>query len=267
MINAAELDVVIVNYNSGQMLEQCLSHLYSMPGIGINVSIIDNNSTDDSLLCLKSKDQTISVIKNSANIGFSSACNQGVESGQAAQIAFVNPDCFINSQQLEQLSNQLAQHDGAALIGCRVLNDDGSLQAASRRRLPTFWRIIWHLTGFYRWPMFKGINIDDDGKFEVVQKVEAVNGACYLVKRTVFEQLNGFDEAYPLHFEDLDLFARIQAEHFNIIYDSSVEVKHLKGQSKQDSQQIKAWKKQGLLRYLAKHRPQWEYRAVKFWLD
>ena len=261
-----ELNVVIVNYNSGQALQQCLTQLMSGPGIGVNICVVDNNSTDDSMSFIENLEQHITVIKNAANVGFSKACNQGAKSGRATQIAFINPDCFINRQQLAQLSDQLADSDSAALIGCRVLNDDGSLQAASRRRLPTFWRIVWHLTGLSKFAIFKGININDSGRFDAVQNVAAVNGACVLVKRAAFEQLGGYDEAYPLHFEDLDLFARLQAAQYTILYDASVEVKHLKGHSTQNSQQIKVWKKQGLLRYLLKHRPIWEYRVAKFWL-
>ena len=266
MNQSAELDVVIVNYNSSQALEHCLTELITGTGANLNVIVVDNNSADDSLSFINSLNQDIGLIINAANVGFSIACNQGAKSGKAEQIAFINPDCFISRQQLTQLSGQLARNQSAALIGCRVLNEDGSLQAASRRRLPTFWRIIWHMSGLSKWVVFKGININDSGIFDTVQTVDAVNGACVLVKRDVFEKLGGFDEGFPLHFEDLDLFARLQADKHTILYDSSIAIKHLKGHSTQDSQQIKAWKQQGLLRYLSKHRAHWEYRLAKLWL-
>ena len=261
-----ELDVVIVNYNSGQALEQCVNQLVLGSGIDIHVSIVDNNSFDNSLSFVEDLDSSIKLIKNQSNTGFSIACNQGAKIGGADQIAFINPDCFISRVQLAQLYTQLAQYDSAALIGCKVLNEDGSLQAATRRRLPTFWRIIWHLSGLSKWSFFKGVNINDSGTFDDIQTVEAVNGSCVLVKRQFFEQLGGFDEAYPLHFEDLDLFARLQTEQYSILYDASVVVKHLKGNSTQDCKKIKAWKRQGLLRYLLKHRPRWEYLMAKFLL-
>ena len=261
-----ELNVVIVNYNSGQALEQCLTQLIGTAGIQLDICVVDNDSSDGSYLFIEDYKSPIKLIKNNENAGFSVACNQGAKSGNASQIAFINPDCFINRQQLSRLYSQLAEVESAAMIGCRVLNEDGSLQAATRRRLPTFWRIVWHLTGLSQFSLFKGINIKGTGKFDAVQVVEAVNGACVLVKRAAFEQLSGYDEAFPLHFEDLDLFARLKAEKYSILYDSSVAVTHLKGHSNQDSQKVKAWKRQGLLRYLSKHRPNWEYRVAKFWL-
>lgn len=264
MNKATELDVVIVNYNSGQVLEQCLTQLIAEPGI--NVNVVDNDSSDESLSYIEGLEQSVSIIRNTSNVGFSIACNQGAKSGKAPQIAFINPDCFINRQQLAQLSMQLSQNKSAALIGCRVLNEDGSLQAASRRRLPTFWRITWHLTGLSKWSVFKGININDSGTFDSVQTVDAVNGACVLVKREVFEQLGGFDEDYPLHFEDLDLFANLKARNRTLLYDSSVQVVHLQGHSKQQAKRVKLWKKQGLVRFMKKHRPNWEYQLTRFFL-
>ncbi len=266
MKHLPELNVVIVNFNSGHALELCIKQLIEAPGIDLDVTVIDNASSDYSCSFIKHLESPIRLIENKSNVGFSVACNQGAKSGKAPQIAFINPDCFINRQQLSQLYSQLAEVESAALIGCRVLNEDGSLQAASRRRLPTFWRIVWHLTGLSQFSLFKGINIKGTGEFDSVQVVEAVNGACVLVKRAAFEQLSGYDEAFPLHFEDLDLFARLKAKNYTLLYDSHVAVRHLKGHSTQDSQKIKAWKRQGLLRYLSKHRPYWEYRVAKFWL-
>ena len=267
MTDGFDLDVVIVNYNSGQVLEECLSKIVSESKTAIEINIVDNNSTDDSLIFFDGMNDSVKLLKNHSNQGYSVACNQGAKNGTASQIAFINPDCFINQQQLMQLYNHLEEQDSGALIGCRVVNEDGSLQAASRRRLPTFWRIFHHLSGLSKWPFFKGVNINDSGVFDAIQKVEAVNGACILVKRKVFEELGGFDEAFALHFEDLDLFARLKAKHYTVLYDASVTVSHIKGHATQDSHKIKIWKRQGLLRYLSKHRPQWEYYMAKLLLS
>lgn len=266
MNSADTIDVVIVNYNSGQALEQCLRSLNVEKNSKINVVVVDNHSSDDSLAAIEAIEYPIKILKNSENRGFAKACNQGAQYGQSNQIAMINPDCFINDDQLFQLSAQLINHKNAALVGCRVLNQDGGLQAATRRRLPTFWRTVMHMTRLGLLPFIKGININDNGQFESVKTVEAVNGACFIINRSDFEQLGGYDEVYPLHFEDLDLFARIKRIGKDVIYDSSVEVIHLHGHSSQDNAQIKAWKQQGLVRYMYKHRPKWEYQIVKFLL-
>ncbi len=261
----AAIDVVIVNYNSGQALGQCVETLQADQANEVNVWVVDNASQDGSVKAL-SPATPLSIIKNKDNLGFAKACNQGARQGKAALLAFINPDCFVSSDQLKQLAVALKAEPNAALIGCRVLNEDGSLQAASRRRLPTLWRVFFHLTGLSFLPLFRGINIKGDGRFAAIQHVDAVNGSCLLVKRTVFDAINGFDEAYPLHFEDLDLFARIKQHNNQILYHPTVEVVHLKGHSKQDSKQVKRWKKQGLVRYFRQHRPKWESAVVSFFL-
>ncbi|MFC3193142.1 glycosyltransferase family 2 protein [Marinicella sediminis] len=257
-------DVVIVNHNSGQALQQCLQGLLNAGSPDVQLILVDNASSDDSLDRLPSS-ANIRLIRNSQNVGFAKACNQGLNSGQADCVVFLNPDCFTSVAQLEQLRQQLWKHPEAVLIGCRVLNEDGSMQAASRRRLPTFWRIVWQLTGCSRFRLFKGINIRDDGRFKQTIEVEAINGALMMGRREKLEQLGGFDEQYPLHFEDLDLFARVAKASKTILYDPSVEVIHLKGHSRQDSGLIKRWKRQGLKRFMQLHRPAWEARLVN-WL-
>jgi hypothetical protein len=258
------IDVVIVNYNSGHALEECLHAIYQSDNSNINLIVVDNCSTDDSLNRIQYQFNDLNVIRNKTNVGFAKACNQGANGGDSPYIAFINPDCFVSSKQLEHLTYQLKINPNAGLIGCRVLNQDGSLQAASRRRLPTFWRICFHVTKFNLLPFVTGINIKDSGKFSELKQVEAVNGACIMVNRKDFKQVGGYDEAYPLHFEDLDLFARMIKNGKQIFYDSSVEVKHIKGQSRQDSKKITSWKRQGLLRYCKKHRPYWEYKVINW---
>jgi len=255
-----EIDVVIVNFNSGHALAKCIESI----GVckGIHLFVVDNCSTDDSLKAVTQTFDQVNLIKNKDNKGFATACNQGAQAGTSPHIALINPDCFIDGEQLMLLSQALNQDVNAALIGCRVLNDDGSLQAASRRRLPTFWRVLFHLSRLSHWSLFKGININDNGQFKQVVEVEAVNGACVMVKRTDFDRVGGFDQDYPLHFEDLDLFTKLKQRGKKLIYQSNIEVKHLHGHSDQSPKQINVWKKQGLIRYFEKHRPRWEARLI-----
>jgi len=264
MNHIPKLDVVIVNYNSGHALEKCIETLSASNSSQLNIIVVDNGSQDDSLQAIKYQYDGVNVIENTLNVGFAKACNFAAKIGQAHYLAFINPDCFVSSEQLLQLVKSLENDPSAALVGCRVLNDDGSLQAASRRRPPTLWRVFVHMTHLDFLPGLKGINLKDNGLFDEIQRVEAVNGACMLLKRDAFNAVNGFDEAYPLHFEDLDMFAKLLKANQNILYDSDVAVRHIKGHSSQNEKKIKAWKKQGLLRYFKKHRPHWEYAVIKF---
>jgi GT2 family glycosyltransferase len=257
-------DVVIVNHNSGQALRHCLEQLWQDANGAIRVFLVDNASSDESLSGLP-ESKHIKLIANSSNRGFAQACNQGLQAGSSQWVLFLNPDCFATAADIRPLLHELAQHPQAAMIGCRVLNEDGTLQAASRRRLPGFWRIVMHLSGLSRWFMFKGINVRQTDRLGDVIEVEAINGALMLGRRCDLEAIGGFDEGYPLHFEDLDLFTRLIGLGKTLLYDDRVTVTHLKGHSRQDSARIKQWKRQGLCRYLQKHRPRWEASLVS-WL-
>lgn len=266
MNQASSIDVVVVNYNSGKALEVCINSLISSENSNLKVWVVDNHSVDDSLVFLENhSSKQVELISNNENIGFARACNQAASLGKSEIIAFVNPDCFVTESQLMHLSSWLSSSETLALMGCRVLNEDGSIQAATRRRLPTLWRVIFHLTKLCYLPLFKGINIKDNNYYARPIDVEAVNGACFLIKRHCFELIDGFDETYQLHFEDLDLFARLSEQGFHLQYDSSISVTHWHGHSAQDPAVIKNWKRQGLLRYFKKHRPRWESRLVS-WL-
>ncbi|MCX7552650.1 glycosyltransferase family 2 protein [Marinicella sp. S1101] len=261
------IDVVVVNYNAGDVLQQCLSKLVKGIDSGINVVVVDNHSTDDSLVRLKKQSfaKQLKLIENLQNSGFAKGCNQGAAAGEGEFLAFINPDCFISHEQLQSMVAELSRNQQAAMIGCRVLNTDGTLQAASRRRLPTFWRILFQLTRLSHIPGVKGVTINSPAAVDGVLQVEAVNGACMVVRRRSFDAIDGFDESFPLHFEDLDLFARLKAVGHDIIYIDSVAVTHLKGHSSKNTREVSQWKRQGLLRYLKKHRPRWEYQVTK-WL-
>ena len=260
MKSSPSLDVVIVNHNGGELLSQCLNHLGQLPEW--QITVVDNASTDDSVQALDGAEYRL--LCNTDNVGFARACNQGAAVGQAPYLAFVNPDCFIKQAAMQSLLKQLDQAPEAAVMGCRVLHDDGSFQAASFRRLPTFWRVLVHVLKLDRLPGISGINLPDPGMEPAVRTVPAINGACVIIRREVFGQLNGFDEGYPLHFEDLDLFARVAQAGHQIYYQAQVEAIHVKGQSGQLSGQVKQWKKQGLLRYMTKHRPSWEAKLMRF---
>lgn len=249
------IDVVIVNHNAGDVVVALVDQL--LANDALNVSVVDNASTDGSLSRLQSKD--LSLQANPSNLGFAAASNQGVAMGQATVIALVNPDCQVTAAQLNTMALRLKE-PGVGLVGCQVVNIDGSTQQGTWRRLPTLWRVLKTVTRLEKMPGFNGLNLN-----RPPTSFSAVNGACFVISRSLFESLGGFDEGYPLHFEDLDLFIRLQEAGKKMVCEQSVVVKHIKGLCSTDSKQVAAWKKAGLLRYFEKHRPRWEQRIIR-WL-
>ncbi len=249
----ASVDVVVVNYNAGECLPALLAPWQGHPNI--KVTLVDNASEDGSQK--KAEKQVHHLIQNSKNKGFATACNQGAAHGTADVLFFVNPDCLLPVDVLQEMADRLLQSK-AALMGCCVVNLDGSLQRGTWRRLPTLWRVLVTMSGLERLGI-RGINLSKPPSMP-----EAVNGACYAIKRQVFESVGGFDPEYPLHFEDLDLFARLVQAGHRLACANDIQVKHIKGHSSTDTKQVAIWKKQGLLRFFERHRPRWEVAIIRF---
>ncbi len=254
-VTMQNVNVVSVTYRSQAMINRFMKSLGVTPKNNF-LTVVDNNSDDGTVALLKQYLPAKQLIINAQNVGYATAANQGATNDHKRFITFINPDCFVQTSAIEALCNYLNQHPEAGIVGCRVVNEDLSLQAASCRRLPSFWRIVWHQTGLYRLGL-PGINKPLASAQEGGQ-VEAVNGAFFVMRRRIFDLLNGFDEQFKLHFEDLDLFARCAEVGYQVHYRPEITAIHLKGRSAEDNNRLKNWKRQGLKRYFQKHRPAWE---------
>ncbi|WP_395374406.1 glycosyltransferase family 2 protein [Marinicella sp. W31] len=252
------LGVVIVNYNAGSALTECVESLYQYNTEITSVIVVDNNSSDTSIEQLQQSVQGIQVLQNAANVGYATACNQGAALLDTQYLAFVNPDCVFVQSVMKPLLNEMALITQIGVCGCKVDNMDGSEQEGSRRYLPTLFKVFNTYTRLAQLPLFrgvfKGVNRLHETMPEQAVSVEAVSGAFFIIRASVFKQVEGFDNNYPLHFEDLDLFQRVKNANRDIVFYPQVSVCHHKGLSSTDTQQIRAWKKQGLVRFFRNHR-------------
>ncbi len=253
----ASVTAVVVNHNAGELLSRCLQTLQQQAEI-VQTVVIDNASSDRSMQSIEGwQAGWLKCIKNTANQGFAQACNQGAECAKTSHILFANPDTEAPDGAVGTLLQALNEHTNAALAGCFVTNMDGSEQRGTRRRLPNFWRVLKTWSGLERLSahsaMLAGLNLNHLPPPRGVQLVEAVNGAFFLVRKDCFDAVQGFDAGYPLHFEDLDLFKRVQNQGWDVLLCPQVQVRHHKGASSTDVERVHAWKKAGLRRYFSKH--------------
>src|SRR4051794_14078733 len=146
------LDVVIVNWNSGDLLRRCISAVAaSSLAPQFRVIIVDNASTDGSAEALDAPDLQIELIRNAENRGFGAACNQGARRGHAPFLLFLNPDTRVGQDTLRCALGQFyrAEHADTAVIGVRLIDDAGRTQRTCAR-CPTFWRLIAQNAGLDR---------------------------------------------------------------------------------------------------------------------
>lgn len=251
--------VVIVNYNSGATLTECVrSLLASTVPVGIVVS--DNGSQDDSIAYLRASvtdAPQLSVIENGENLGFAKANNIALARCRNDYVLVLNPDCIVEPDTLEKMIGVMEQHPEAGMASCLVINPDGSEQAGCRRFVPTPWRSmvqVLHLHQIIKnHPRFRSFTMAGLPLPRAPEPVEAISGAFMLVRREAFETVGLMDENYFLHCEDLDWCMRFRQAGWKILFVPQVRVVHWKGlSSRAHPVVIEYHKHRGMVRFYNK---------------
>ena len=258
-----EATVLIVNYNSGRWLARCVNALQEGQALPIPCRILDNASTDGSHSMVPEASH-IEMIVSGENLGFAVGINQLAKGVKTPYMLILNPDCLLRADGLKRMVQELNIHPEAAMVSGRVFNLDGGEQRGSRRRLPDPQRILKELSG--RTPGAGVDLVDQPAPIEPCE-VEAVSGACMLVRTQVFNDLGGFDCHYPMHFEDLDLMARIRQAGHTIRLIPDLAISHAGGISSHHRPlAVMRDKHDGLWLYLNKHcRDSWPAWSRPVW--
>lgn len=220
-----KLSIVIVNFNSGQFLLNCLRSLEKVKKeIDFEIWVVDNASNDDSLENAQREFPQHSYIKNSENLGFGRANNLALKKIKTEFILLLNPDSQVPIGTLKFMINFMGRDPMIGIATCKVVKTDGSLDWASHRGWPT--------------PLaaFKYYFLGDDSLYHLtnqplnkIHEVDAVSGAFLLTRKSVLDKVGLFDEDYWLYGEDLDLCFRVKEAGFKIMYVPEVKILHLKG--------------------------------------
>jgi len=266
----ARVDVLIVNYNAGKWLARSVETVFPRHATEPNVIIVDNGSADDSLNTLESsisrtaQADRIKCDRVGHNTGFAAGVNRAAARASREFLLILNPDCLIDPPVLARLVDELDRHPETAMVSGKVLDPDGKEQRGSRRHLPTPARILNEMLRLGG----EGIDTTWTPRPDHAVEVEAVSGACMLVRRSAFVALGGMDERYPLHFEDLDLFSRLIDAGWKLRWVPEAEIKHAGGQSSATRPVAVLWAKYlGLWRYLNRHCTEsWPIWQRPFWL-
>jgi GT2 family glycosyltransferase len=250
------LSTIIVNYNAGSLLRKCVDSLLACP-LDIKIIVVDNASSDASLDGLQDLSQ-VCVIRNQANVGFAAACNIGVQASSAPFLLFLNPDCVVAPDTLRTLLATLQSGERIGMVGGLLVNVDGTEQGGGRRAVPTPWRAFVRAFGLQRfanrWPkLFYDFHLHKQPLPDSPIEVEAISGACVLVKRDVMEDVGLWDEGYFLHCEDLDWCMRFRQKGWKILFVPSAQVTHVLGASSQTRPVFVEWHKhKGMIRFYRK---------------
>ena len=217
MVSAPAVTVVIVNFNAGDRLAASVGSALADTDHVAEVRVWDNASDDDSIASLANghgMSNRLRVLEHDRNVGFARGVNRAADDVSTPYLLILNPDCCLQPGALAALTGALEADAEAALAGPNVLDEAGQPEPAACRRMPGPWRSLMAATGLDqfggRWPALRGINVAPEDRANTVARVEAVSGACMLVRRDAWRTVEGLDEAYSMHFEDLDLMDRLQ---------------------------------------------------------
>lgn len=223
-----KLSILIVNWNSKDYLRECLLSIRrTCGGLSPQVVVVDGGSFDGCAEMLTQEFPEVDFIQSPENIGFGRSNNLGFGKVTGDALLLLNPDTELRPGALEVLLENLRYLPEAGLIGARLLNSDESLQLSSVHLLPTAWNIALDSEWVRRrWWRRKG----PPPSAEALE-VEAVSGACMMLRSEAFRRLGGFDPRYFMYAEDMDLCFQVRQSGLKIYHAPRARVLHHGGGS------------------------------------
>ncbi len=233
----ADLTIIIVNYNSGKFLEECLESVERVSKeANIKTLVVDNASSDEGIESAQRKYKNVEFILNKQNFGFGKANNIGLKKAKTEYILLLNPDTKLEKGILVKMIQDLEVDKDIGAATCKIVLGNGKIDLTAHRGFPTPWASFLYYV-FKNDSLYHLKNMD----MSKLHEVDAIAGAFFLTRKSVLERVGLFDEDFFLYGEDIDLCYRIKEAGFKVVYEPSVFLIHHKGVSsglKKHSQQI-----------------------------
>jgi N-acetylglucosaminyl-diphospho-decaprenol L-rhamnosyltransferase len=251
------ISVVMVVYMTGDALEQSLACVLADPLVDEFV-IVDNGSSRPETTALRSlvdRDQRVVLLGGHGNVGFARGANLGARRASGDVLVFLNPDAFLQPGCIAELARAIEDRPTPCIVGGRVLNADRTEQRGARRGDITPMSALMSLSRLSRrvasWRRYE-VHWERDKAPEQIIAVPTISGACFCMRRQDFEAVNGFDEGYFLHVEDVDLCWRVRRQGGLVLFHPKAEVIHLGHTSRVSPIRVEFHKGVGLARYFRK---------------
>jgi hypothetical protein len=217
------LDVIIVNWNAGEPLRDCLLSIEDAERSGFNLTrlmVVDNGSTDGSLDATHNPGLPLTVIHNPENRGFAAACNQGAKQSKADYLLFLNPDTRLFRDTLSKPIQFMQKPENAHVGICGVRQvDDFGVTTISCARFPSLRIFFGKMTGLSRiLPRVFPSHVMSSGECLHSSIVDQVIGAFFLVRKSLYDLIGGFDERFFVYFEEVDFALRAKRKGYSSYY-------------------------------------------------
>ena len=225
------VSVIILNYNAGDLLLNCINSLKKSTYGNLEIIVVDNISSDNSQEKCKEKFPEIKLIQNKENLGYCGGNNVGIKEAKGKFIVILNPDTIVEENAIQNMCNTLDSNSEISVVGAKIIDPDGKFQLSSRRVYPTFLTSLFQISGLsYIFPKSKLF-----GRYNYTyisenstHSVDSVSGACMMFPVSLYYELKGFDERFFLYFEDTDFCYQAKKKGYKIIYNPEVSIYHHK---------------------------------------
>lgn len=223
-----KLSIVILNYNVQYFLEQCIRSVQrATTTLEAEIIVIDNNSSDQSCNMVRKLFPDVTLIENKENVGFSKANNQAVAVAKGAYVCILNPDTAVAEDAFINCFNYIKTNENIGVLGAYLMDGTGHFLPESKRNVPTPKHSILKLFGLGGSYYAKHLNEEGQGEASILV------GAFMLLKRSIYNEVGGFDEDYFMYGEDIDFSYKIEKAGYKNHYLGDAIVLHYKGESTQ----------------------------------
>lgn len=252
-----DLSVSIVNTENRDLLAQCLDSIYrTIHQIHCEVWVVDNCSTDGSVEMVRARFPQVAIIENAERLGYSASHNRSLCRCQGRYMLVLNEDMLVLAGALEAMVAFMDAHPRAGMLGCRLLNPDGSLQPSCRTfpnlRIQLFRSL--YLDKLFPGNRWTGANYMSYWGHDTVREVDVIKGCCMLVRREVVEQVGLMDERFFIYYEETDWCYRTKRAGWQIYFTPGADIVHYGEQTtRRQSARMTSIQYQSLLKYFRKH--------------
>lgn len=246
------ISIIIVNWNTKDMLVNCLESIYRTQKSAFEVWVVDNGSADGSVEAVKAMFPQARLIENQENLGFAKANNQALKLASGSYLVLLNSDCVLGPGSLDTMIKFMSGHKDVAICSPQLLNEDSTRQN-SIANIPTLSTELLNKSLLRR--LFPGKYPGKERIIDEPFQVESVIGACMVVRKEAIEDCGLLDEDYFLFLEETDWCKRVREKGWKVVFHPGGEVFHLQGASARKSivrARIEYWKSRYV--FFRKHR-------------
>ena len=228
-----DVSLIIVSYNTADLLDNCLCSIFKQTCCEFEVIVVDNASIDESVHMIKTKYPEVTVIANENNVGFAKANNQAFEITRGRHVLVLNPDTEIIGNAIEVMSIYMDKNPDVAALGVQIMNPDGERQY-SCHHFPTLWNHIINYSQLRCWfpkTTWAGMTDMTYWDYDEIREVDWISGSCMMIRTQALNQIGYLDETFFMYKEEVDWCYRAKKKGWKIVFTPEAKIIHYHGMS------------------------------------